>query len=200
MSLITDPTRVEHEMAADRTPTPAPASCPACGAAITLTWKSESGQSDFIEFECGLELANQSGNPGWKVRFNSRCRNFQNDPLRFAAAVALRAELAASKRYADHLEHESAALSVLHSNAVDERDTLTASLARVTNVYDTLQYTALELFGLQSKLRRGQAITADELLAIYKQIESQYPDIGKPALRYSIDAAPTRKPRKAGKR
>jgi len=95
-------------------PTDAPTSCPACGSSIVRTWKSESLESDFIEFGCGLKIANQSGRipRGWKVYLSTSCRNFYNNPLGYSAVrlradnERLRGEVAQTRTQIDWYEDE----------------------------------------------------------------------------------------------
>lgn len=92
-----------------------PTECPACNAPIMREWKSESGESDFVHYECGLQLANQSGKPGLKVYMNTRCKNW------LESVVSLRAELA-----------EVVALVESYRLEIDQRDIETKRAAAST--------------------------------------------------------------------
>jgi len=65
--------------------------CPFCGSLISRDWLSDSGKSEFVSYECGLELVNLSSvlPRVWKMeRFRHRdCVNVYRVVLEFQRSV-----------------------------------------------------------------------------------------------------------------
>jgi len=67
-----------------------PEHCPFCGAQHKDEWLSESGQSSFISYKCGLELANQSAlSPrAYRRTINRHCANVYHVVLELKRIVS----------------------------------------------------------------------------------------------------------------
>ena len=63
--------------------------CPFCGSAITNEHLSETGQSQFATYECGLELANQSAYTprAWRRPLDRHCKNVYRIVLELQRSV-----------------------------------------------------------------------------------------------------------------